>query len=33
MFDAQRHAGIDTLMAEADAAMYADKVRRRGSRH
>ncbi|CAG9176463.1 sensor domain-containing diguanylate cyclase [Cupriavidus pinatubonensis] len=33
MFDAQRHAGIDTLMAEADAAMYADKVCRRGSRH
>jgi diguanylate cyclase (GGDEF)-like protein len=32
-FDARRHAGVDALLAEADAAMYADKTRRRGGRH
>ncbi len=32
-FDARRHAGVDALLAEADAAMYADKARRRDNRH
>lgn len=32
-FDARRHGGIDALLAEADAAMYAEKARRRSRRN